>query len=242
MTVLVAEDHEVNMKMLRFMLEKLDCEVHGAVNGLEAVALFKETHPDLILMDIQMPEMNGFDATREIRKIEEGSNLDRVVISALSANDSPADRQEARNAGMDLFLSKPVKVEHISELLGKAAEKKTLNNKTEGPFDYQEVLNLFSQNKEIVHSLLKDFLDSSKTLVERIDRFVREEDFSSLESSAHSLKGQLLNLRADEASESYARLEKAAREGEKKAIEDAHIKCGSSMAVLVESIKGYLTT
>lgn len=244
MTVLVAEDHEINMKIISFMLEKLGCTVIKAANGIEAADLFRENRPDMVIMDLQMPEMDGFDATREIRSHERAMGWTAVPVSALSANSSEKDRTEAKNAGMNHFLTKPVKIEDVSELLG-IIQKERMNptaDYSDPVFDYDSLMEMFQGNGEILRLLLTEFLEGVPANQERIRKFIESEDYQSLNRTSHTVKGELLNIRAAEASEAFARLEHESLSGNKKAIEQARESCESSMAVLVERIKGYLTT
>lgn len=235
------------MKIVSFMLKKLECDIVQAENGKEAVASFLQHTPDLILMDIHMPEMDGMEATREIRRIELEQGLNRVPISALSANDSQQIRLDAEAAGMDFFVSKPVKIETLSDLLKNlkdfnAVDSESEESHKESIFDIESLSAVFSGNREIVLSLLKEFLDGLPAMLDRIQNLTAQQDYPTLDRAAHSLKGQLLNLQAKEASKAYAALEQAAREGNKKAIEESSRICDNSMAVLTEKIKSYLTT
>lgn len=245
MTVLVAEDHPVNMKIIRFMLEKNNCLVHEAENGLEAVELFRKIRPDLVILDIQMPELDGLDACREIRRLEREEESGRTPISALSANASTEDREEARNAGMDHFVSKPVTSENISELLGKVTSK-ALSGETESVtdkiFGYGKLLETFSGNRDIVGSLLEEFLEGLPEMLDRLDHFLSEGDLASLERTAHSLKGQMLNLHASSASEAFAALERTAREKNAGSIRKYREQCDDAVVDLIQEIQGYLTT
>ncbi len=114
--VLLAEDNLVNQKVACKMLEKLGCTVQVANNGDEAVSMWRDGSYDLILMDCQMPVMDGFLATREIRSQETGS---RIPILALTANAMEQDRQKCLDAGMDDHIAKPVKLETLSHCLGR---------------------------------------------------------------------------------------------------------------------------
>jgi signal transduction histidine kinase/CheY-like chemotaxis protein len=126
--VLVAEDNEVNQKVVSRMLERLGHRVEVAVNGKDALERAKAGTFDLVLMDCQMPEMDGFEATARIRAALTSMGRRRMPILALTANASDADRQRCIDAGMDAHLSKPLKLERLAEALATwgptAAEKR----------------------------------------------------------------------------------------------------------------------
>ncbi|OJV12837.1 MAG: hybrid sensor histidine kinase/response regulator [Dyadobacter sp. 50-39] len=105
--ILIAEDHKINMLLVKSMLGKIvpGCELIEAANGREAVEAFRRDIPDIVFMDIQMPEMNGYEATREIRRAEEGPH---VPIIALTAGTVIGEREKCMEAGMDDYLTKPV--------------------------------------------------------------------------------------------------------------------------------------
>ncbi|MBL8726979.1 MAG: response regulator [Planctomycetes bacterium] len=113
--VMVAEDNEINRRVLAGMLRRIGCEVAFAADGREALQLIGQRDFDLVLMDCQMPEMDGFAATRAIRAL--GGRQATVPILALTANVLPADREACFAAGMDDFLSKPVKLDVLRAAL-----------------------------------------------------------------------------------------------------------------------------
>ena len=116
MKVLVAEDDQVNRLVAMRSLEKLGCEVVVATNGAEAVMRFMTGSDfDLVLMDIQMPIMDGFDATRRIRMAENGAS--HVPVVALTALDFPETKRKCAEAGMDGFAPKPLGFNTFMELL-----------------------------------------------------------------------------------------------------------------------------
>ncbi|MBI5170767.1 MAG: response regulator [Candidatus Eisenbacteria bacterium] len=116
LALLLAEDNEVNRKVALRMLQKLGCGADVAVNGREALERTSLRDYDLVLMDCQMPEMDGFEATRRIRAREEASGR-HVRIVAMTANAMEGDRERCLEAGMDDYVSKPVKLEKLAEQL-----------------------------------------------------------------------------------------------------------------------------
>ena len=112
-TILVAEDEDSNYELVKIVLHKR-YRLIRAHNGIEAVTLNEEEHPDLILMDIRMPEMNGLDATRIIKEVDSGT-----PIIALSAYAFEENIRDAKSAGCDEFMAKPFKVENLIEMVGK---------------------------------------------------------------------------------------------------------------------------
>ena len=113
---LLVEDNLINQKVASRLLEKNGCSVRTACNGREAIERYAEQPFDLIFMDVQMPEMNGFEAARAIRRLEE-TNGTRTAIIALTANAMAADRELCLDSGMDDYLSKPVELAKLQEMI-----------------------------------------------------------------------------------------------------------------------------
>jgi CheY-like chemotaxis protein len=114
--VLLAEDNAVNQKLACKLLEKLGCRVVVAANGREALAMCQARTFDIVFMDCQMPEMDGYEATRRIRREESGRH---TPVIALTANSMPGDREECLRAGMDAHLSKPIRPEELAAALAR---------------------------------------------------------------------------------------------------------------------------
>lgn len=113
--ILVADDNEINRQVAQRMLERLGCSVHSACNGMEVVEMARKLRYDLILMDCQMPEMDGYHATARIRESE--VQRSRVPIIALTAHAMQGEREKCVAAGMDDFLSKPIRPQALRETL-----------------------------------------------------------------------------------------------------------------------------
>jgi len=114
--ILLAEDNKVNQKLAFRMLEKMGHKIEIANNGRETIEKFKNNHFDLILMDVQMPEMDGFEATRKIREMEQ-STQDHIPIIALTAYAMKGDREKCLAMGMDAYLSKPIKPNELKNAI-----------------------------------------------------------------------------------------------------------------------------
>ena len=121
MKVLAAEDNKTNQLVLKKMLKALNIDLTIANNGLEAVAAFTAARPDLIFMDISMPELDGKDATRRIRAIEADRGLPRVPICALTAHAMSGDAAEILEAGLDHYMTKPLKKAALIEMIASHA-------------------------------------------------------------------------------------------------------------------------
>lgn len=117
--ILIAEDNLVNQKLVKLLMNKLGYEPGLATNGLEAIALFQKHEHDVILMDVQMPEMDGLEATKIIR----ANKGKQPIIIAMTANAMKEDREECLEVGMDDYISKPFKIELLKQALVDAAHK-----------------------------------------------------------------------------------------------------------------------
>jgi len=121
LSILVAEDNPVNLRLVTRLLESVGHSITSAANGREAVHLFSREAFDLILMDVEMPEMDGFQATAAIRSTETPGT--RVPIYALTAHAQPGDREKCLSAGMDGYLSKPIQVDDLVKIVGSIASR-----------------------------------------------------------------------------------------------------------------------
>jgi PAS domain S-box-containing protein len=119
--VLIVEDDRTNLRLLQTLLRKLGFEASVATNGREAVEVYERVRPDCVVMDLQMPVMDGIEAARKIRKVEKKSGESvGSFIFALTANTVPADRQRCFDAGMNGYLNKPVKLNDLVSMLQRA--------------------------------------------------------------------------------------------------------------------------
>lgn len=126
--VLLCEDNEVNLKVAMMILKKLNADVDVAENGQEAINKFMHVKYDMILMDCMMPIVDGYQATGEIRRIEKENKMAKTAIIALTANATGDDKQKCIDAGMDDFITKPIKREIIEQKIAKWLQKMGIMN------------------------------------------------------------------------------------------------------------------
>jgi CheY-like chemotaxis protein len=115
--ILVAEDNAINQKIIAKLLANLGLHAELASNGVEALHMLSQAPYDVVLMDCQMPEMDGLTATRLLREREQNSGGDRQIVIALTANAMSSDKQQCLEAGMDDFLTKPIRREALADCL-----------------------------------------------------------------------------------------------------------------------------
>jgi two-component system, cell cycle response regulator DivK len=120
-TVLIVEDNDKNMKLARDVLQAKGYQTLEAITGEDGVKLAKERKPDLVLMDIQLPGINGIEAFRQIRA---DANTSRIPVVALTASVTPTDRSAIAAAGFDAFISKPISLKEFLDTVKRLVEKK----------------------------------------------------------------------------------------------------------------------
>ena len=137
--VLVAEDNIVNQKLVTRLLQRLGCESEIANNGAEAVELYSRTPFEVVLMDCQMPICDGYEATAAIRQLEKDSRKIRVPIVALTAHAAGLDRDRCFAAGMDEYLTKPISVQRLREVLSGISDNAAIGDKVLAEQQVEEI-------------------------------------------------------------------------------------------------------
>jgi len=209
--ILLAEDNPVNQKVAVKMLENLDYDVAVAANGREALDALAHTTYAAVLMDVQMPEMDGYEATAEIRRREEGSPRHTPII-AMTANALAGDREKALEAGMDDYLAKPVRPAKLNAVLERwvppiEGTPETTGESPEGagnghappesPMDPAVVDSLRELGgDDMLADLVELFLEDAEPRLAALGEAVKADDASAVERVAHSLKGSSGNMGA----------------------------------------------
>ncbi len=217
--VLLAEDHPINQKVARRMLEDQGHEVTIVGDGRAAVAAAGSTDYDVILMDVQMPEMDGFEATAAIREAERPSGR-RVPIVALTAHAMTGDRERCLAAGCDDYLSKPVASARLRDALGRlngprADPPQGTGHASQAPdFDPRAALESLGGDQALLVELLELFFDDSPRLIDEVRSAVRGGDLAAILRLSHTVAGVAGNFAARGVDEAARRLHAMARAGE----------------------------
>lgn len=243
--VLVAEDNPTNQQVCVAMLGRFGCRPDVAANGIEVLDAMSRKQYRLILMDCQMPEMDGFEAARKIRADEAAKRAasGRVAIVALTANAMKEDRDLCLDAGMDDFLSKPFTLDQLGAILkrwlpgtppGRRSDERPADRTASGTperhvIDLKALENIVmlrdDDGKALLAEILKGFVSHSNMLIGNLVRAVNEDNGADVKKSAHSLKSSSANVGALFLSDLCRRMEAAVSNG-----------CGSDEADLKERI------
>ncbi len=228
--ILLAEDNMVNQKVALLQLRKLGYEADTVANGLEAVAALRQVPYEVVLMDCQMPEMDGYSAAREIRRLEKEQpqalkSQPPVRIVAMTANALDGDRAECLAAGMDDYVSKPVQLEELAAVLerytpasgGAVAVPASAGEHVEDRLDYTVINGLRALREpgqpDPLAELVDLFLIDAPERLHRIQHGWHSGDLKAVQHAAHSLKGSASNLGVQRLAKLAAQLEKEAKAG-----------------------------
>ncbi len=207
--VLLVEDNPVNRKVTNQMLTSLGCVVNLAENGKEAIELMAVQPADLVIMDMQMPEMDGLEATRRLRQDQRTKD---VPIIAMTAHSRPQDKEACMQAGMNDFVTKPITrkqaltmlkncgfplgEDELSDSTGQAnqANHRAVESK---PIDVKQALNQLGDDEELLHEVIEMFVESLPDALASLQKAAAEKDADALDRAAHSLKGAASNICAE---------------------------------------------
>ena len=221
MHILLAEDNPVNQKVALRMLDRMGYTADVANNGIEAIEALEQRKYDIILMDMQMPEMDGLEATRRIvAAYPEGR---RPHIIALTANAMQGDRERCIEAGMNDYISKPIRIEDLKQAFERCPASEA-EEQTEAENDagaeiidvkiLEELIEMLGNDIEFASGLIRDFLEDGRELLGSI-RSAREiGDAQELERAAHTLKSSSATFGALDVSDVCKELEEQASQGQ----------------------------
>jgi|GEM_PF-785753 len=213
--VLLVEDNPTNQKLTRTMLEKAGYEVTAVSDGQQALDFLAQETPDIVLMDVQMPVMDGFTAARKIR---ERAHLRDLPVIAMTAHALKGDREKCLASGMNDYLSKPLKKSDLIAMVtawvaqtkpAEAAEQDRMPEQSVEVFDAPQLLRMIDGDWEAFRDLVGSFVTSGADLMKRLDGALKDKDYEALRKVAHTLKGTAGSFFAHRLKKSGIELEKA---------------------------------
>jgi CheY-like chemotaxis protein len=216
LSVLLVEDNMVNRTLALEMLQRLGCDAMHAGNGIEALDALDKEDFDVVLMDCQMPVMDGFIATRKLRERELLKKKEPTRVVALTANALAGDREACLAAGMNDYLAKPFTLAQLRNILlpskvaRSAANKVTLDNSA-----IEAVRQLDPDGSDrLLSRLIALYRDDSSQLLADIDNGLKTGDAEAIARAAHTLKSSSANLGATNVAAIARQIETSARSGE----------------------------
>jgi CheY-like chemotaxis protein len=217
--ILVAEDTPFNQTFILRLLEKNNFHPILVENGRQAVEAFDPELFDVVLMDVQMPEMDGFEATREIRNKEARSG-GHIPIIAMTAYATEGDRERCLEAGMDSYVSKPIsapKLFKAMEALVPSPPEEELDapedDQKSGTIELDGLIKSFENNHDLFEELVEIFINDYPQMLGTLRHTLKSNDAKTLTRTAHSLKGMLRNFQAESAADTAYSLEQMGRNG-----------------------------
>jgi len=200
--ILLVEDNKVNQVFMKVMIQKFGLTFDIADDGQKAVDMYKQNRYDLILMDENMPNMNGSEATQVIRGYEKENSLRHIPIVALTANAIKGDREKFLQMGMDEYLSKPIDKIKLSEILSEF-----LND--------DKILTMCDPKEETIQktqTIYEKFSQDSKEILDNLEQSIDKEKFDDIKIYADMLKAQALKFKLQEIFTACLKIKKSAKE------------------------------
>jgi CheY-like chemotaxis protein len=218
--ILLAEDNPINQEVARVIVENFGCHIEVVENGYDVLTALERRHYDLVLMDCQMPEMDGFEATCAIRQREAATAQQPLPIIALTANAIQGDRERCLAAGMSDYLSKPFTEEQLHAILvrwlpGHAEQEAKLtppdlshtptltvepSSANDSPIDPKTIANLRAMENEahpdVLGKVAQMYLDRAPTMLNTLRAAVLRGDAADMQKAAHSFKSSSGNVGA----------------------------------------------
>jgi CheY-like chemotaxis protein len=221
--ILVAEDHPVNRLLVMTMLKRMGYTADAVATGAEAVCALRTQHYDLVLMDCEMPELDGYGATGHIRRPETGALNPRVPIVALTANTLPGDRERCLAQGMDDYLPKPIEMSRLALVLARWIGGDAVAGPHPGPgsepepagqvFNADSLLKRVAGNRRLAAKLVEGFLSDTPAQLLQLRQQLEQNDAPAARIQAHKLKGAAALLSAGALRGAAFEAEQAARAG-----------------------------
>lgn len=223
--ILVAEDNLLNQELIKYFLEELNLEFTMVANGLHAVEKFKEDKFSMILMDINMPILNGLEAFKIIREYEKENNLKPIFITAITASDIKEQKEKYLELGMNEYLIKPLSFDVLKKLIFKVLSKSTneeikvrdkiisAEKTIEVNFDKKHSMEQLGLDEATVDMLLENFFSTLEQDIQKLQIAIDSSKLENIIHAAHYLRSSAGNLAMKEATLLLDKIEMEARNG-----------------------------
>lgn len=253
--VLVVDDNETNQFVAKGVLQALGLKVTLANDGAEAIKAWENRRFDLIIMDCQMPIMDGFEATAKIRQLEIERSEPPIPIIAMTASAMQGDREKCLAAGMNDYITKPIETAVVERVIApwlhKLDSKQSPNiSATHGSvaaaeeiplFDFAALQNRLSGDQALIHEIIHKFTNSMGQHIKRLGKEVSQMDLKAISATAHALVGSAATVGCDQLSQMALAMEHASKQADQVAIQDLLPAIENCYTTTVESIQSTLS-
>ena len=249
--ILLAEDNVVNQKVAMKILEKFGYRADAVTNGHEAIKALESIPYDLVLMDCQMPEMDGYATTKIVRDMNTKILNRNVPIIAMTANVLPEDRNKCIESGMDDYLPKPVKPADLAECIHKwissseNAKRKIMASLVTNPrdqvFDKEHLLERLMGDKAILPSIIEQFINDLPERIETLKKALHQDDALIVQIQAHSIESAAGNIGANALQGILLQIKTAARDKNLAKAASFTSALDEQLEILQQALSEYLT-
>jgi CheY-like chemotaxis protein/HPt (histidine-containing phosphotransfer) domain-containing protein len=246
--VLVAEDNPVNQRLVTALLEKAGCEVVVVPDGHKVIELWEAQDFDLILMDLQMPRLDGFEVTRAIREKEAShtagagsSSPGRIPIIAVTAHALNGNREKCLQAGMDGYVTKPIRRDVLYEAIDRclAPADEGPSPRQSGSINLEQLTESVEGDQDLLTVLIETFLEDAPTQLERLEQAVESRELDLVGRGAHRFRGSVSVFGAEFAAEMAERLEDTVEDSNADAIEAAFAGLSAEVQNVFRELREY---
>jgi CheY-like chemotaxis protein len=236
--ILLAEDNPTNQLVALTVLRKLGYRADAVANGVEVLNALQDVPYDIVLMDCQMPEMDGYEASRRIRSRDRRVPNPRIPIIAMTANALKGDREKCLAAGMDDYIAKPVQTDELSKTIepwikkilpggqfpGTGCNKAIIpghsHQEIQKIFDERILLDILMDDRKMIRGILENFLEDMPGQIQELQIAVENGRFPEIQATAHSIKGVAANIGSNRFMRVAKEIEKAAKAEDLERIRD----------------------
>ncbi|MEA2017372.1 MAG: ATP-binding protein [Campylobacterota bacterium] len=212
--ILIAEDNDANQELISYILNDMGINFDIAQNGQKAVDLYKVNRYDLILMDINMPVLDGIEAFHIIRKYEQEKNISKTPIVALTANTTKGDKEKFLSIGMDDYLNKPINMDKLNYVffkylkqnnqilkynkIVKSFENELDTTKISDKLDSAKIVSKLGVSENIANILINKFKKTILDDLSELEKYIKADDKENIKNKAHYIKNSCLNIGLEE--------------------------------------------